>query len=81
MKLKANDKAVSCSIVNGDMIAIVGENRKLLTFPMDVPILDKVKELSCKDKDGGCSDATIYKLDEGMIWFQKQVEKELKKKF
>ena len=81
LKLKANDIAVSCSIVNGDMIAIVGENRKLLTFPIkDVPILDKGKGVILQRyKDGGCSDATIYKLDEGMIWFQKTGRKRTEK--
>ena len=42
MNLKGFNKAISCSSINGDMLAIVGENRKLLIFDVnEIPVLSK----------------------------------------
>ena len=42
MNLKGYKKAISCSPINGDMLAIVGENRKLLIFDVnEIPVLSK----------------------------------------
>ncbi len=81
LNLKNNDIAVSCSIINGDMLAVVGENRKLLIFPIkDVPLLDKGKGVILQRyKDGGCSDAISFKLQDGLIWFQKAGRKRTEK--
>ena len=65
------------------MLAVVGENRKLLIFPIkDVPLQDKGKGVILQRyKDGGCSDAISFKLQDGLIWFQnagrKRTEKEI----
>ncbi|MER0238169.1 DNA topoisomerase IV subunit A [Fulvimarina sp. MAC8] len=54
----------------GDMVAIVGENRKLLVFPLSqVPQMARGKGVRLQRyKDGGVSDAKIFKLAEGLTW-------------
>ena len=70
--LKLDDKIISCSEVNGDMIAIVGENRKLLVFSLsEIPELVKGKGVILQRyKDGGCSDSIVFSTDDGLRWKQ-----------
>ncbi|MCQ0989192.1 DNA topoisomerase IV subunit A [Jiella marina] len=57
-------------IAGGDMVAIVGENRKLLVFPLaQVPQMARGKGVRLQRyKDGGVSDAKVFKLTEGLTW-------------
>jgi len=57
-------------IAGGDMVAIVGENRKLLVFPLaQVPQMARGKGVRLQRyKDGGVSDAKVFKLAEGLTW-------------
>ena len=54
----------------GDHIATIGENRKLLVFPLNqVPEMARGKGVRLQRyKDGGISDARVFKLSEGMTW-------------
>ena len=54
----------------GDHVAVVGENRKLLVFPLDqVPHLARGKGMRLQRyKDGGLSDAKVFTLAEGLTW-------------
>jgi topoisomerase-4 subunit A len=54
----------------GDMIAVVGENRKLLIFPLsEVPEMNRGRGVTLqKYKDGGLSDARVYAKREGLTW-------------
>ena len=54
----------------GDHIAIIGENRKLLIFPLDqIPEMARGKGVRLQRyKDGGVADAKIFKLSEGLSW-------------
>ena len=54
----------------GDHIAIVGENRKLLVFPLDeAPRMAKGKGVRMQRyKDGGVSDARTFALNDGLTW-------------
>ncbi len=63
-------KAVICTPASGDHIAIVGENRKLLAFPIDqVPEMTRGKGVRLQRyKDGGVSDAKVFTLAEGLTW-------------
>ncbi|KPQ11228.1 MAG: topoisomerase IV subunit A ParC [Saliniramus fredricksonii] len=63
-------KAVICTPAAGDHIAIVGENRKLLAFPIDqVPEMTRGKGVRLQRyKDGGVSDAKVFTLAEGLTW-------------
>ncbi len=55
---------------NGDMLAVVGENRKLLVFPLsEVPEMNRGRGVTLqKYKDGGLSDARVYPKREGLTW-------------
>ena len=54
----------------GDHVAIIGENRKLLVFPLaQVPEMTRGKGVRLQRyKDGGVSDAKVFKLTEGLTW-------------
>lgn len=54
----------------GDTVAIVGENRKLLLFPIDeAPRMARGKGVRLqKYKDGGVSDAKTFVLKDGLNW-------------
>jgi topoisomerase-4 subunit A len=57
-------------VVSGDHVAVVGENRKVLVFPLsDLPEMAKGKGVRLqKYKDGGLSDATTFTLAQGLSW-------------
>jgi topoisomerase-4 subunit A len=64
------DEARLCVPVDGDHVAVVGENRKMLVFP-----LDEVNEMTRgkgvilqRFKDGGLSDARVFYKKEGLTW-------------
>ncbi|MDA7948274.1 MAG: DNA topoisomerase IV subunit A [Hyphomicrobiaceae bacterium] len=64
------DEAIVCTPADGDMIAVVGENRKLLCFK-----LDEVNEMSRgrgvrlqRYKDGGLADVKVYGKKDGLTW-------------
>jgi topoisomerase-4 subunit A len=56
--------------VTGDHVAIIGQNRKLLVFPLDqVPEMARGKGVRLqKYKDGGVSDVKTFKLADGLTW-------------
>ncbi len=56
--------------LRGDHVAVVGENRKLLVFPLsELPEMAKGKGVRLqKYKDGGLSDAITFALAEGLSW-------------
>jgi len=64
------DKAVLAVPVTGDHIATIGENRKLVIFPMNqMPEMSRGKGVRLQRyKDGGISDAKAFKLSEGLSW-------------
>jgi topoisomerase-4 subunit A len=63
-------KTALCRRVAGDTVAVVGDNRKLLVFPLaELPEMAKGKGVRLqKYKDGGLSDATTFTLAEGLTW-------------
>ena len=54
----------------GDHLATIGENRKLLAFPLDqVPEMARGKGVRLQRfKDGGLSDARAFNLKQGLSW-------------
>ena len=54
----------------GDHIAIIGENRKLLVFPLsEAPRMARGKGVRMQRyKDGGVSDAKVFALADGLSW-------------
>ncbi|MEZ5926736.1 MAG: DNA topoisomerase IV subunit A [Hyphomicrobiaceae bacterium] len=70
LNLSEPEEAAVCVPVAGDMLAVLGENRKLILFP-----LSEVNEMSRgkgvrlqKYKDGGISDARVFVKKEGLTW-------------
>jgi topoisomerase-4 subunit A len=53
-----------------DMVAVIGENRKLLVFPLaELPQLQKGQGVTLqKYKDGGLSDARTFVMADGLSW-------------
>ncbi|MGY6645677.1 MAG: DNA topoisomerase IV subunit A [Salinarimonas sp.] len=70
LNVDGKTKAVICAPATGDHIAIVGENRKLLAFPIDqVPEMTRGKGVRLQRyKDGGVSDAKVFTLADGLTW-------------
>jgi len=54
----------------GDHVAIIGENRKLLCFPLaEVAAMARGKGVRLQRyKDGGLADAKVFTLSEGLTW-------------
>jgi topoisomerase-4 subunit A len=54
----------------GDHVAVIGENRKLLAFPLaQLPQMARGKGVRLQRyKDGGLSDARVFALRDGMTW-------------
>ena len=54
----------------GDHVAIIGQNRKLLCFPIsEVAEMSRGKGVKLQRyKDGGLSDAKTFKLEDGLTW-------------
>ncbi|MFA9441988.1 MAG: DNA topoisomerase IV subunit A [Hyphomicrobium sp.] len=64
------DEAKVCIPVDGDQVAIIGENRKLLVFA-----LDQINEMSRgkgmilqRFKGGGLADVRVFKKADGLTW-------------
>jgi topoisomerase-4 subunit A len=72
MNVKLPAEACACVPVadEADHIAVVGENRKLLIFPLaQAPEMARGKGVRLqKYKDGGLSDVKAFRLDEGLSW-------------
>ena len=70
LNVRGDVKASVCRPVTGDSVAVVGENRKVLVFPLDeLPEMGRGKGVRLqKYKDGGLSDATTFTLSEGLSW-------------
>ena len=56
--------------VSGDHVAVVGENRKLLVFPLaQVPEMSRGKGVRLQRyKDGGISDVRCFAISNGLVW-------------
>jgi len=70
LSVDAPSKARLIVPAQGDHIAVVGENRRLLVFPLEqAPEMARGKGVRLqKYKDGGLSDAKVFNLAEGLTW-------------
>ncbi len=70
LNLSGTARTQVCRKVMGDTVAVVGENRKLLVFPLaELPEMARGKGVRLqKFKDGGLSDATTFRLADGLAW-------------
>ncbi|MDC3205122.1 DNA topoisomerase IV subunit A [Paracoccaceae bacterium] len=70
LNVKGNSVAKVCRNINGDHIAVVGENRKVLVFSItELPEMVRGKGVRLqKYKEGGLSDITTFDLSNGLSW-------------
>jgi len=70
LNVKGDDEAAAVCRVEGDHVAVIGENRKLLLFPLDeVPEMTRGRGVILQRyKDGGLSDVKTFTLEEGLTW-------------
>ncbi len=70
LNVDAPARRVVCAAAEGDHVAVVGENRKLLVFPLDqLPEMRRGKGVRLQRyKDGGLSDAKVFTLEDGLTW-------------
>jgi topoisomerase-4 subunit A len=70
--LNVDEPAEACVCVpaSGDMVAVVGENRKMVVFPIsELNEMTRGKGVILqKYKDGGLSDARVFERKEGLTW-------------
>ncbi len=72
MLLNIDPPAKAARIVpaDGDHVAVIGENRRMLIFPLEqVPEMTRGKGVKLqKYRDGGIADAKVFYLAEGLSW-------------
>jgi topoisomerase-4 subunit A len=70
LNLKPGEEAALCVPAEGDHVAIIGENRKLLIFPLDqVPEMARGSGVILQRyRERGLADAKVFRLAEGLTW-------------
>lgn len=70
MNVTAPAEARLCVAAAGDHVAVIGENRKLLIFPLsEVPELPRGKGVRLQRyRDGGVSDIRVFDATDGLVW-------------
>jgi topoisomerase-4 subunit A len=70
LNLKPGEEAAVCVLADGDHVAIIGTNRKLLVFPLDqVPEMARgAGVILQRYRDGGLGDAKVFSMAEGLSW-------------
>ncbi len=70
LNLSADTQARVCCPVEGDSVAVIGENRKLLVFPVsELPVMARGRGVQLqKYKDGGLSDSKTFDKADGLSW-------------
>jgi topoisomerase-4 subunit A len=72
LNMPASVEAVACKPVEGDHVAVIGDNRKLLVFPLEeMPEMARGRGVILqKHKDGGIVDVKVFNLADGLTWKQ-----------
>ncbi|MEJ0013077.1 MAG: DNA topoisomerase IV subunit A [Bauldia sp.] len=70
MSVSAPDEMRIAVPAAGDTVAMLGDNRKLIIFPLDqVPEMTRGKGVRLqKYKDGGAADARVFNKSDGLTW-------------
>jgi topoisomerase-4 subunit A len=70
LNVEPGAEAIACVPVEGDHLAVIGENHKLLVFPLNqVPEMTRGRGVRLqKYKDGALCDIKSFKLKEGLTW-------------
>ncbi len=70
LNVASGAEAAVCRVAEGDMIAVVGDNKKFLVFEAsELPEMSRGKGVVLqKYHDGGLSDAKLFAKKEGLTW-------------
>lgn len=71
LNLAEGETAAFCKKITGDMVAVVGENRKLLIFKLEeIPTMARGRGVGLQKYQAGCkmSDIQIFKEEEGFCY-------------
>ncbi|WP_203074283.1 DNA topoisomerase IV subunit A [Falsiroseomonas ponticola] len=68
--LDPGKEAACCKVAEGDMVAVIGDNRKLLVFPLEqVPEMTRGRGVQLQGyKDGGLADVQVFAAKAGLRW-------------
>jgi topoisomerase-4 subunit A len=72
LNLGAGEEAAACAVVEegADAVAVIGENRRMLVFPLDdLPVMTRGRGVILQRfRDGGLADVKTFTLAEGLSW-------------
>jgi len=70
LNVKAPDAGRAVAPVEGDLVAAIGENRKMVIFPIEqVPEMTRGRGVRLQRyKDGGLSDIKSFEVEKGLSW-------------
>src|SRR5579863_6681756 len=70
LNVKSPDEGRAITIAEGELVAAIGENRKMLVFPLDqVPEMARGRGVRLqRHKDGGLSDIKTFEVEKGLTW-------------
>ena len=73
LNVSGTDEAVACAVVQGDHVAVIGDNRKLLIFPLsEVNEMTRGKGVRLQRyKDGGLGDVKTFTLKQGLVAYDR----------
>ena len=70
LNIQPGDEALLCIPAMGDMCALIGENKKLLIFPLEeIPQMSRGKGVRLMGGKGAkLADATTFSAEDGLTW-------------
>jgi topoisomerase-4 subunit A len=70
LNVNAPDQACALAPVEGELVAAIGDNRKMVIFPIEqVPEMTRGRGVRLQRfKDGGLSDLKTFKAAQGLTW-------------
>src|SRR5262249_56255705 len=70
LNVKEPDAARAMAVVEGDLVASIGDNRKMVIFPLkQVPEMARGRGVRLQRfRDGGLSDLKTFKAADGLSW-------------
>ena len=70
LNVRPPDQARTIALLEGDLVAAIGENRKMVIFPIDqVPEMARGRGVRLQRyKNGGLSDIKTFEVEKGLSW-------------
>ena len=70
LNVKAPDEARALTVADGELVASIGDNRKMVVFPIEqLPEMGRGSGVRLQRyKDGGLSDVKVFEAEKGLTW-------------